>query len=352
MEPGELASVKISGSGSASGGTYNEISISGSGNITGDAQANKVKVSGAASFKGSLKAESAKCSGSIAIAGDLQGANVKCSGSIKVGKSMVADALEVSGALRIDGGVKAKSAHVSGSASVRGDMEGESIRSDGVLKVDGLLSADKVEIMLAGHSRVREIGGENITIGTRIHNGISWGLGLFHRTGSLETDSIEGDNVHVEATSAGVVRGRRIEIGPNCRIDRIEYAESLAIDNSSNVNETSFTGDGPEPGIKHGAVQSVCGSISHGWRWIAIDGCEIRNPIIKVLAVVFGLGVAAIAVAFAMLAAGVAVGASLGGVVLILLLLVGAIPLLILVALVLQVVLIPFRLVAAVWRKR
>jgi hypothetical protein len=48
---------------------------------------------------------------------------------------------------------------------------------------------------------------------------------------------LEADEISLEATVAKIVRGKRVIIGPECRIDRIEYAESLQIDPKSAVKE-------------------------------------------------------------------------------------------------------------------
>jgi len=48
---------------------------------------------------------------------------------------------------------------------------------------------------------------------------------------------IEADEISLEATVAKMVRGKRVTIGPGCRIDQVEYTESLQIDPKSVVRE-------------------------------------------------------------------------------------------------------------------
>jgi cytoskeletal protein CcmA (bactofilin family) len=352
MEAGGTGSVRISGSGTAGGGVYDEIAISGSGKVTGDAEARNVRVSGAAHFEGSVKADSLRGSGSFHVARDVEAGEFKCSGSAHVGGSVKADKLAASGSVKIGGNAKVVNAHISGSTRIGGDLEGEHVRSSGVINVGGLLSADTVEMALGGNCRVREIGGERITVlcGGRIGRGF-FCFGWLCRTGSLTVESIEGDDVHLEATTAKIVRGQRVKIGRGCRIERVEYGESLQIDPDARVDETGFTGEGEPSPVDRSPVQQPEGGLvgNHGWN---VNIAEIRNPIVRGLALILGLGVAAAAVAFAMLVTGVTVGLTLGGVVLLLVILAGGVPLLIVGALILSILLIPIRAIAALFGRR
>ena len=65
--------IKISGSGSAGGGFYDEVKISGSGKITGDLDCNLLKISGSGKIDGNIKAKDIYTSGSFKSIG-----NVKC----------------------------------------------------------------------------------------------------------------------------------------------------------------------------------------------------------------------------------------------------------------------------------
>lgn len=354
MEAGGTGSVRISGSGTAGGGVYDEIAISGSGKVTGDAEARSVHVSGSAHFEGSLKADSFRGSGSFKIAGDVEVKEFKCSGAGSLGGNVKADKLAASGSMKIEGSAKVVNAEISGSARIGGDFEGEHVRTSGVVIIGGLLSADTVEMALGGNCRVREIGGERITVSS----GDSRGGGFFRfvwlcSPGSLTAETIEGDDLHLESTTAKVVRGQRVKIGPGCRIERVEYGESLQIDPDARVDETGFTGEGEPAAVDHSPVQSPEGGLvgSHGWH-IGLDGTEIRNPAVKALVAILGLAVAAAAVAFAMLVTGVTVGLTLGGVVLLLVILAGGVPLLIVGALILSILLIPIRAIAALFGRR
>ena len=353
MEADGRGSIRISGSGTAGEGVYEEIAVSGSGKVTGDVEAGSVRVSGAAHFDGSVKADSLKGSGSFDIARDVEAREFKCSGSAHVGGSVKADRLAASGSVKIGGNAKVVNADMSGSARIGGDLEGEHVRSSGAIVVGGLLSADTVEMALGGQCRVREIGGERITIlsGDGFGRGFLC-FGWLCRTGSLTVESIEGDDVHLEATTAKIVRGQRVKIGPGCRIARVEYGESLQIDPDARVDETGFTGEGDPAPVDHSPVQHPEGGLVGNHWHVGFGGMEIRNPVLRVLAAILGLAVAAIAVAFAMLVTGVTVGLTLGGVVLLLIILAGGVPLLIVGAAILSILLIPIRAIAVLFGRR
>ena len=55
--------------------------------------------------------------------------------------------------------------------------------------------------------------------------------------GDVQANLIEGDEIYLENTRADVVRGKQIEIGPNCKIKLIEYSESLKVHDDSDVEK-------------------------------------------------------------------------------------------------------------------
>ncbi|MNC40989.1 hypothetical protein D3C81_1673100 [compost metagenome] len=97
----------------------------------------------------------------------------------------------------------------------------------GALQIDGLLSAQTLEVSLFGPGMAAEIGGGRIKIkrsigGVLIKPGQS---GRLRFTAGL----IEGDQVELQVTTAGTVRGGNVIIGTGCEIDTVEYSGSLDI---------------------------------------------------------------------------------------------------------------------------
>ncbi len=236
-------SATLAGAGTLSGGTYERVSISGAGRIEGDVVAQEIHVSGSAKCEGRVEAKEMHVSGSVVFA-----------------KDVVADELKVSGSGRVEGNAQVKEFKCSGSFRAAKDLSGEYIKSSGRLhvacnlecdifkasggfEIGGLLSADRVDIELAGRSQAREIGGETISVqrgGWRDRGILLDGLvRLFVGSGAAELHvaQVEGDDVLLEDTIADVVRGKRVEIGRGCRIGKVEYTESLQVDPDAEVRE-------------------------------------------------------------------------------------------------------------------
>ena len=111
---------------------------------------------------------------------------------------------------------------VAGIFEVEGDVEAEQCDLRGVFEVAGPINADRVDADLDGsRSSAREIGGAKIKVTSR--------SGQFRSAGRLSVESIEGDDVYLEATDAQIVRGKTVVVGHGCRIGTVEYAESLEV---------------------------------------------------------------------------------------------------------------------------
>ena len=60
--------------------------------------------------------------------------------------------------------------------------------------------------------------------------------------GRLVTDTIEGDDIYVEYTTAKTVRGNNVRIGDGCDIGLVEYKNSFELDKGSQIKEHVKTG--------------------------------------------------------------------------------------------------------------
>lgn len=72
MSQENLPGCRISGSGTASGGVYNEVLISGSGRIEDSVKANDIRISGSGKFSGDVETGELRVSGSAECGGLLQ----------------------------------------------------------------------------------------------------------------------------------------------------------------------------------------------------------------------------------------------------------------------------------------
>ncbi len=240
MEYGNLGDLTISGSGSAGGGSFRRVSISGSGSVRGDVACASCKVSGSARIDGALKAEEGKISGSAHITGDAEIGALSVSGSAHIDGNVRSGPLHVSGSTRIGGSMDAGEAHISGELSTGGGCSAETFRASGVVRIGGLLNADTVELHLHSHgSSAKEIGGGRILVEHGEPSFIgSLFAGFTGRGPLLTTDVVEGDDIALEGTKANVVRGRRVAIGEGCEIGLVEYGESFTRDDGALVRES------------------------------------------------------------------------------------------------------------------
>ncbi len=219
--------VIIRGSGVVSGNTtVDEFRCSGSGRVSGDLHAGEVHISGACKIDGACEAKEFHTSGSANVAGDLRADEINVSGSLAVG-----------GDIRGGGspGLGANEVNVAGGLTVGGRVETQEFTSRGRFEIGGGLEAQEVSVRLAGTSRVPSIKGQEIDV----RRG--------QRNGELEAETIEGDEVYLEATRAHLVKGREVRIGPFCTIDRAEAGE-LEIHEMSTVKEQGPSEDGEEHG--------------------------------------------------------------------------------------------------------
>ncbi len=237
----ERQSVSIAGAGRLAGGEYAHVRISGSGRVEGDVVAQEIRVSGAGKFHGNVKAKEIEVSGSGKFAGRVEADTLETSGSCGIEGDADVKEFRSSGAQRVGGSLRGHYVRASGTLSVAHDVEADVFTSSGKFEIGGLLSADRVEVKLVGDSRAREIGGESIDIrassGFNFGFSLTRGLRLGFGVGTLAVSEIEGDSVHLEATTADVVRGKTVNIGPGCRIGRVEYAETLDVHSEAEVKE-------------------------------------------------------------------------------------------------------------------
>ncbi|HTR82726.1 MAG TPA: hypothetical protein VMM58_13945 [Bacteroidota bacterium] len=233
--------LKIAGSATAQGGSYNTVVISGHGTIDGDCDCIDLKVSGAATFNGAVKTDSGKVMGTATINGNFTSADFKIGGYLHVHGKMEAGEIVIEGGAVISGGLSAESVEIKGGVKVKNDCNAETFVSKGAFAVNGLLSADSVDIVLYGPCRAKEIGGEKIEVRksnsyhiARIVKSILLSLDLDE---GLTADVIEGDDVYLEDTKAKAVRGNNVIIGDGCEIGLVEYRSKFEQTGNAKVRE-------------------------------------------------------------------------------------------------------------------
>ncbi|MGI0148067.1 MAG: polymer-forming cytoskeletal protein [Thermoplasmata archaeon] len=205
------------------------IKIVGSGVVSGNpVRTVEFKSAGSARVQGSLIAEVARIAGACNFDGDVEVEEFRCAGSVRIAGKLKAETVEASGSLQVDGSIEAEEISSSGSLQVKGNVAAEDFHSSGSVRIDGGLKAEDIHIDLGGTSKIPTIQGESIQVKAT--------GGFFRVRGDLTADRIEGEDVELEATTAALVKGEDVAIGPHCKIDVVEAIE-LTVHQSSEVRE-------------------------------------------------------------------------------------------------------------------
>lgn len=229
----------VSGSGSASGGDYQDVRIAGDCTINGRLDCANFRIYGSAQVEGDVKAKQFKIYGASIVVGNVDAASAHIMGTSDIGGDMSVQRLKLYGRAEIGGALTGDSLYIGGEALVQNDCEAETVKVNGSFQIGGLLNAGLIEIVLYGPCEAREIGGETIRVsrsgfGYQLHR-------LFHfkslRDHYLTADTIEGDTISLEYTKARVVRGNHVIIGSGCQIGCVEYKESFELSKDAIVKE-------------------------------------------------------------------------------------------------------------------
>ncbi len=222
----------INGSGSYPGGQYDKISIRGEGTIVNDVECSAFHVYGTSEANENVTTGSIKIMGEAEFKGNVEAKETLVLGTMRVGQYAKLKKMKILGLLEVDESLSGDEATIKGSIAVNGDVEYETFDSSGGFEIKGLLSAEKVKIALRfGESTAAEIGGGTITVKRKKNSILPFGKEI----GTLNAKLIEGDDIYLENTSAEVVRGKTVKIGPGCQIGLIEYANGLTENPSSTI---------------------------------------------------------------------------------------------------------------------
>ncbi|MCD9023884.1 hypothetical protein [Cohnella silvisoli] len=195
-----------------------------------------VKIMGESVLSGDVDCIKLSCTGEITVNGGLRALELKLTGECDVKGIVHAVKIGGRGELDVLSGIRAEDIKFTGNVKTKGDCEAASFEVFGAFQIDGLLSAEKLEVSMYGPCVAREIGGGTLrfkrskaTVFKRLINS--------EDVAALSAQSIEGDVVDLEHTSASLVRGNNVKIGSGCEIDRVEYRDTLDIHKSAIVKE-------------------------------------------------------------------------------------------------------------------
>jgi cytoskeletal protein CcmA (bactofilin family) len=232
--------LKIDGSGSAPGGTYDMVRINGSGKINGNVFCRTFRINGSGTVVGDLETDDGKINGTGTIEGSVRAKMFKMIGSSHIRGGITGENLKVTGSATFGQTVDVQHIKLEGVAKINADVKAETFHSDGSFELQGLLNADEITIALYhAKSKAGEIGCGKINVhlatsGFNILKSI-FTLGLYNPV--LDVETIEGDDITLEYTSAKVVRGTNVTIGRGCEIGLVEYKGYLVKTGDAKVVE-------------------------------------------------------------------------------------------------------------------
>jgi cytoskeletal protein CcmA (bactofilin family) len=230
--------IKTAGGGSFSGGTYGDVTFNGSGTINGDVDSITYRVNGAGSNNGRVKSQSIVVNGTATFNGEVQANEMTVNGDATVRDGAGIGRLIAKGNLSVGGSVAAHEVSLHGFLRIGGDCQAETFTGEGGFTVAGLLNAGNIDVTVQAPSSAREIGGERIVIRqpTGSIQSFTSLLTVFSEK-RLTAETIEGDVVWLENTTAKVVRGKQVTLGQGCQVDLVEYAESYTPAGAPQVRE-------------------------------------------------------------------------------------------------------------------
>ena len=230
--------MKYSGIMTMPGGSYRRVSIEGVITIDGSIDCQEVRTEGVFTSNGNIKADTGRIEGVATIKGSLESREMGVEGEFRVEGDLIVHDLEGEGRTNIKGNVRSETFDMRGELTVKGNCDAESFKCKGAFRVDGNINAGDVSVSLYGPSNAKEIGGGKIVIkkGSRsIGILASLFLPIVYGKAHLSVDTIEGDEVNVEHTTAKVIRGDRVSIGADCEIDLVEYRTDFKKADSARV---------------------------------------------------------------------------------------------------------------------
>lgn len=228
--------LRFSGAGSAAGGTYSKVSVSGAGHITGDLECESMSVSGSVVCEGAVKAGNMRVDGSAEVLGDAEAQTSVVNGGAILRGNFDVQKLKIAGAAEIAKRLSGGQVNVQGALTVGGDCEVEFFKASGAFTIGGLLSADTIDVKMYGASKAGEIGGEKVAFRYVKRPIVELAVALkMAEATSLEARTVEGDHVFLERAKVGTVRGRDIELGDGCDVDLVEYTGQFRQSSSAKV---------------------------------------------------------------------------------------------------------------------
>jgi cytoskeletal protein CcmA (bactofilin family) len=214
------------------GGKYNQVNFSGVVKVDGDLDCIELRSDGVFRVAGSVRSNAGWMNGSAHVNADFRSDTIDVSGDIRVDGSMFVDSITTDGRLVVKGSVKSENIVASGQVKVEGDCSSETFDLKGAFTVEDTLNAGDLNAHIYWSSSAKDICGEKIHVKKGRDNNLIDAFAVllnplnFYKA-QLKVETIEGDDIELEQTTAKVVRGNTVIIGDGCKIDLVEYKDNF-----------------------------------------------------------------------------------------------------------------------------
>lgn len=175
--------------------------------------------------------------GHLNVSKNVTTTNLKVSGDCRIAGNCEAGQVNNLGSLRVQH-IKADKVVSSGYLSVAQEAVAETFYAEGAVKIKRLTADRDIEIRLGNRSTIEIMrSGSNIIVkpSSKLINTV---MQPFRK---LTCESIEGQNITLYRTTAKLVCGEEVVVGPGCSIGEIRYSKSLTVHPKSQVGKTVYS---------------------------------------------------------------------------------------------------------------
>ncbi|MFF2908647.1 hypothetical protein [Paenibacillus sp. NPDC057934] len=198
-----------------------------------------LKVKGSLLRRDDIVATSVEVLGALTARGSITTTRLKISGECSVANACVAHQVKNLGSLRVRS-LQAEEIHSSGYFSATQETTTGSLYAEGAVRMSSLTARDSIEIRLGNACSIDKMGaGGEISI-LLSSTPFSFLMGPLRK---MNCGTITGTTIRLERTSADLVCGEDVTIGPGCIIQELHYSKRLNVDSKSKVKKVVFLPD-------------------------------------------------------------------------------------------------------------
>ncbi|WP_375105016.1 hypothetical protein ACDZ28_14230 [Paenibacillus sp. RS8] len=195
-----------------------------------------LKVRGSLILQEDIRADTVDVVGHLSAQKNVTTVKLKVSGDCSIGGHCRAEQVINLGGLRVQQ-LQANRLQSSGYFSAAQNVAVETFYAEGAVKIHRLTAGSSIELRLGNRSTIevmKSSGTITIKPSLKLMNAL---IPYFRK---LTCETIEGTSIMLYRTTADLVCGEDIIIGPGCSIGEIRYSKSLTVDPKSQVDRTEF----------------------------------------------------------------------------------------------------------------